>query len=173
MSHKSKLHTYKATTLTIKEWADRLDIPENGLRRELRDGRTIAEIAEGRKINLTISTDREALGSCTDFQLEILSNPNGSITFGLNSFFELAKVLENSYLPFQLSKPSKTGFVLKYYLSLKEFSYLREELSIELDTCFMRENQTLMFSIGSINFEVEKVSLKIAKKMQALSKEAS
>lgn len=114
--------------------------------------------------------EKEALEECMDSQMDLLGDlKNGVRDFGLSGFYALAKRVEGLDFVYDLNLKDAIGFSLKYFMAYKEFKYLREELSLELDKALMYENERLLFKIGSIDFEVEKVSSKIAKKMRKLN----
>ena len=108
--------------------------------------------------------DTDLLKECTKSQMGLINNPEAVINFGLEGIYKIVKGIKDRINIFYLN--DSAGFALKYYMDPKEFNFLKEQLSVGLDPEFLRENKRFVFSVHSINIEVEKVSFSVAKKIK-------
>ncbi len=115
-----------------------------------------------------IASDKSAFRGCISSQMELLKNPKAQRDFGLAAFKQITARLERNDYERHLLVKDSVCCSIKYYMTPKEFNYLREELSVELDPDYMHEKFRLSFSINSVFFEVERVDLATAKKMRNL-----
>ena len=152
---KTKLYKFKNRQVSMSVLVEELGKSKVTIKKMMDEGITLENIATG---------DTDSLKECTKSQMGLINDPKAVINFGLEGIYKIVEGIKDRINILYLN--DSAAFALKYYMAPKEFNYLKEQLSVELNPKFLREGKRVIFSVHSINIEVEKVSSSVAKKIK-------